>query len=267
MSRMHKLRVDDIEAGPHARPIEQTHVAALAQSMEALGLRMPIEVQMTNGEHAALVTGLHRLMAAKQLGWEEIEVRVLEEGELDEFDLQLWQIDENLQRRELSEPEFAEHEERRRQIVEAKLSVQTLRQEWECADQKTRLIFLDWITRQPDGGAGGDIDGDTHRVFLGWATRQLDEQDAGQAEPVAGAPEAAPAAPAEIPATEADTAVQDEAPAVEADDPPPTEEQPAAAMAGGHPILRAVRGHAAEDPAKRPARRASRFLSLGAARD
>ncbi len=268
MPRMQKLFVDGIEAGPHARPIEQTHVAALAQSMEALGLRTPIEVQMTDGEHAMLVTGLHRLMAARQLGWEEIEVRVLEEGELDEFDLQLWQIDENLMRRELSEPELAEHKARRQQIVEGKLSVQTLQREWESAGQKTRLTFLDWIKRQADGGgaAGGDIDRDTQREFLGWVKQQLDEQDAGQAEPVAGAPEAVEAAPAEIPETEADTAValQDEAPAAEIDVPPPTAEQPAAAMAGGHPLLRAVRlgGGAAQEPAKLRARRASWNLAL-----
>ncbi len=67
MPRMQKLSVDGIEAGTHARPIEQTHVTALAQSMEALGLRTPIEVQMTDGEHAMLVTGMHRLMAATRV--------------------------------------------------------------------------------------------------------------------------------------------------------------------------------------------------------
>ena len=259
MSRMHSMRVDGIEAGPHARSIEQAHVAALAQSMEALGLRTPIEVQMTNGEHAVLVTGLHRLMAARQLGWEEIEVRVLEEGELDEFDLQLWQIDENLLRRELREPELVEHEARRQQIVQSKLSVQTLRQDWERADQTARVTFLDWIKRQADGAAGGDIGRDTQRVFMGRAKQQLDEQDAGQAQPVAGALEAVE--PAEVPATEA-MAVQDAA--AQVDDPPSAEEQPA--RAGGHPLLRAVRRGAAQEPAEQPARRASRFLSLGTAR-
>ena len=271
MSRMHKMRVDGIEPGPHARPIEQTHVAALAQSMDALGLRIPIDVRVAEGGFAELVTGLHRLMAAKQLGWEEIEVRLLEDGELDEFDLQLWQIDENLLRRELAGPELAEHKVRRQQIVEAKLSVQTLQQEWQRAGQKTRLTFLDWIKRQADGdgAAGGDMGGETQRVFMGWAKQQSDEQDAGQVQPVAGAleanePEAVEPALAEIPATEPSAAVQDVAPAAQVDDPPPAEEQPA--RAGGHPLLRAVRRGAAQEPAERPARRASRFLSLGTAR-
>ena len=60
-----------------------------------------------------LVTGHHRLAAAKKLGWEEIPAIKLY---MDDIDRQLWEIDENLMRAELNPTELGEHITRRAEL-------------------------------------------------------------------------------------------------------------------------------------------------------
>src|SRR5262249_41161721 len=89
------------------------------KSMSEIGLKTPITVRlMKRGiepdgpfvtDHR-LVAGRHRLEAAKQLGWEEINAFVLES---DDVDAELWAVDENLQRNELNALEQADHVARR----------------------------------------------------------------------------------------------------------------------------------------------------------
>ena len=62
-----------------------------------------------------LVAGLHRLEAAKVLGWTEIHVI---EVEMDDVDRELWEIDENLIRADLTPTEEGEHLKRRKELWE-----------------------------------------------------------------------------------------------------------------------------------------------------
>lgn len=65
--------VAEIETGARLRPADQAAVAALAASMNAEGLMQPIGVTREDGASGyRLIWGLHRLEAARQLGWERI---------------------------------------------------------------------------------------------------------------------------------------------------------------------------------------------------
>ena len=110
------FRVEDIEVVDRKRAVDPDVVASLAKSIDAMGLRTPITVRVVdefvydNGEVVydalVLVTGLHRLEAVKQLGWERIECFIFE-GD-DEIDAALWEISENLHRADLTQKERAD---------------------------------------------------------------------------------------------------------------------------------------------------------------
>lgn len=72
----------------------------LANSMESIGLQQPIVVQKKDDRYA-IVIGQRRYLAAKQLGWEEISARILEEA-VDELQAKVLSFSENVQRRELA---------------------------------------------------------------------------------------------------------------------------------------------------------------------
>lgn len=102
-----KIIVDDIDQNSHARPLNKEAVAVLAESMNAIGLKTPITVRKTKilrhnvgKDGYEVVSGQHRLEAAKMLGWEEIECFVTED---DYRACRLWEISENLHRAELSQ--------------------------------------------------------------------------------------------------------------------------------------------------------------------
>ena len=109
--KVEHLYVENIETHDRMRALNDNAVGTIAESMEKIGLRTPISVRYyserpdgfpAGGTDDALVlmTGAHRLAAAKRLGWEKIECFVHYEG--DEIDAQLWEIAENLHRAELS---------------------------------------------------------------------------------------------------------------------------------------------------------------------
>lgn len=87
-------------------------VSGLAASMGQLGLLQPIHV--TDDFH--LIAGFHRLAAAKLLKWDAIDAYVFTGSALD---AELIQIDENLQRVDLTVAERSEHLARRKAIYEA----------------------------------------------------------------------------------------------------------------------------------------------------
>jgi transcriptional regulator with XRE-family HTH domain len=86
---------------------------ALAESMSEIGLLHPIGVSEEN----VLIYGLHRLRAANDLGWEEIDARVIGG---DELDRELAEIDENLTDYALTVWEQGEHIARREEIMQAR---------------------------------------------------------------------------------------------------------------------------------------------------
>ena len=109
--KLQQFDVSAIEVHGRLRAIKEAGVEAVAASLASIGLRTPISVRyfeerpegMPPGETAdavVLLTGAHRLEAAKRLGWDKIECFVYFDG--DEVDAQLWEIAENLHRSELT---------------------------------------------------------------------------------------------------------------------------------------------------------------------
>lgn len=106
------------------RPVVKAHVSVLADSLKAIGLQTPITVRactrVRDGRDAdayEIVAGRHRYEAALSLNWTEIDAFVME-GSAD--DAELWEIDENFARAELTEAQKADHHARRRRILLAK---------------------------------------------------------------------------------------------------------------------------------------------------
>ena len=122
------VRIDDIEALPGRRPISPDAVERIAGSMSAIGLRIPITVRYladrpssdgSADDSIVLVTGAHRLAAARSLGWEKIDAYLVE---CDDTDAELWEISENLHRAELTALERQEQIARWVELTDAKLA-------------------------------------------------------------------------------------------------------------------------------------------------
>jgi len=107
-----KITISEIKVNPGRRPINLDGISELARSISEIGLLNPITIDQ---EHT-LVAGLHRLEAAKRLGWTENESNVCT---LDALQTELAEIDENVVRTELSVIEYGELLERRKEIYEA----------------------------------------------------------------------------------------------------------------------------------------------------
>ena len=95
-----RMRVRDIRVGNRIRS-RPGDLTALAESMRRVGLLQPILVD----EKHRLVAGFRRLEAAKRLGWESIDVRVVEIT--DKKDRLLMEADENVTRRDFTPEELA----------------------------------------------------------------------------------------------------------------------------------------------------------------
>lgn len=126
-----RIAVEDIHVGDRLRRASPERVAALAQSIKDIGLMTPISVRDVAGpvridgedvwEVPVLVAGLHRLEAAKQLGWKDIECLIVSEKDID---AQLWEISENLHRAELTAIERSEMTAKYASLCEQKVSRQ-----------------------------------------------------------------------------------------------------------------------------------------------
>ena len=115
-----RLYVDDIEIGGARRTPDPDKVKALAESMREIGLQHPISVWSPDGNETILLSaGLHRLEAAKLLGWEEIECKFLVLGDIDR---RMWEIAENLHRAELTQLEHDEQVDEWIKLVDKKRS-------------------------------------------------------------------------------------------------------------------------------------------------
>ncbi|MFA4974930.1 MAG: ParB N-terminal domain-containing protein [bacterium] len=113
------IDVDAIKVPLHRRQLSESAVASMMESIRNLGMRTPITVRMLDEEATSepeLVTGGHRLEAAKRLGWERIECFVVEH-ESDAL-ARLWEIDENLIRHALSPAQEAAAIAERKAIYE-----------------------------------------------------------------------------------------------------------------------------------------------------
>jgi ParB family chromosome partitioning protein len=107
-----ELEIEAIEVPrTRLRRLQPGIVADLAQSMSRIGQLSPIVVGQDG-----LIAGVHRLEAAKQLGWRTIR-SVITEDRSAGF-LRLIEIDENLMRADLSPAERAAHQAERKEIYE-----------------------------------------------------------------------------------------------------------------------------------------------------
>lgn len=111
-----KILVSEIDAGKRLREIDPAQVAALQESFVEVGLRTPITVRKNPdkvGKKYLLTAGGHRLAAAVELDWEVIPAFIINESELD---AELWEVDENLARSELSPADRAMFTFRRKEL-------------------------------------------------------------------------------------------------------------------------------------------------------
>jgi ParB family chromosome partitioning protein len=117
------ILLEFIEIGDRHRSINEDGVQSLMSSMQEIGIQTPITAREVPhpdgpdyGESWVLITGAHRLEAAKRLGWTRIDVRSL--SSISEVDAELWEIDENLMRSELTPAQRAKHLVRRQELWE-----------------------------------------------------------------------------------------------------------------------------------------------------
>jgi len=106
------IPVDQICHRPDARRRTDDALAALADSIEKVGLINPIRVR-ASGVGFEVVAGSHRLQAVDSLGWHEVPCLVVAD---DDLHAELAMIDENLCRAELSPAERGAQTARRKAI-------------------------------------------------------------------------------------------------------------------------------------------------------
>lgn len=99
------------------RPSNEDKVCALEDSFKTSGQLQPIIVKRT-ADGYRLIAGLHRLLAARKLGWTTIRAEITDFETED--DLRLAEIDENLIRAELSPAQVASFTAKRKEIYERK---------------------------------------------------------------------------------------------------------------------------------------------------
>lgn len=104
------IKINDIVINSRKRKLNENKVKELAESMKLIGQLEPITVTSGN----VLLAGLHRVEAAKMLGWDEIKAELFEGNELE---CELAEIDENLMRNDLTVLEQGEHLARRQELI------------------------------------------------------------------------------------------------------------------------------------------------------
>ena len=107
-----RIPINKIKINPGRRDTKPRYVEELARSITAVGLLHPITIDQDN----TLIAGLHRLEAAKLLGWSEIECTV---SSADGLQAELAEIDENFVRAGLSHRELGDLLLRRKELYES----------------------------------------------------------------------------------------------------------------------------------------------------
>ena len=107
-----RVQINMIKVKPGRRTAVPEHIKELSKSIAEVGLLNPITVD----REFTLIAGLHRLEAAKLLGWTEIECTV---SSLEGLQAELAELDENFVRSELSTVEYGELLLRRKEIYES----------------------------------------------------------------------------------------------------------------------------------------------------
>lgn len=105
------ININDIKINPGRREAALEDVQRLSESIAEVGMMNPITITSDHN----LIAGLHRLEAAKRLGWTEIECTI---SDMDELHTELAEIDENVIRTGLSDLELSDLLARRKKIYE-----------------------------------------------------------------------------------------------------------------------------------------------------
>ena len=132
------VKLDDIVIDEGPRPLNEEAVARLARSMSEIGMHTPISVVFAgfakdhNGNNnrtlLKVVSGRHRIAAAKSLGWSEIEairfdysphVEALPDDANVDALAEMWAIAENLHRLDLTKDERDRQIRRYAELLEA----------------------------------------------------------------------------------------------------------------------------------------------------
>lgn len=111
------IALENIESGERKRPLDDAHVKHLAASIKEIGLQTPITVMARkddDGWRSILVAGAHRLEALRLNGEDGADCFVLPD---DQDAADLWEIDENFARAELTDAQRADHHVRREVIL------------------------------------------------------------------------------------------------------------------------------------------------------
>jgi ParB family chromosome partitioning protein len=108
------MRIEDVElvkitVSPKRRPISKATVNAIAGSILNVGLQNPIGLT----EDYRLIHGRHRLEAYRQLGWDKIPASI---HDVDDVHAALAEIDENIQRKQLTAAEECKALARRKEL-------------------------------------------------------------------------------------------------------------------------------------------------------
>ena len=106
-----RIPISEIKINPGRREVLSKRVSELAKSIAEVGLLNPITLNRDN----TLIAGLHRLEAAKLLGWAEVDCTV---SSLEGLQAELAEIDENFVRTDLSTIEYGDLLLRRKEIYE-----------------------------------------------------------------------------------------------------------------------------------------------------
>lgn len=111
------IELDSFEWSASRRPVDPANVARLAASIREVGLQTPLTVRLRPeglDTRVILVAGRHRLEALRTLGEQFADCQVI----ADDDDLaELWEIDENFARAELTDAQRADHHVRREAIL------------------------------------------------------------------------------------------------------------------------------------------------------
>jgi hypothetical protein len=110
------IAIDNIRVDTRLRRLDRAHLKFIADSISKIGLKTPIHIAKVDDRYR-LVAGFHRLEACRQLGHQEIAAVVVD---MDDITRQIWEIDENLARAELTAAEEAIHLARRKELYELK---------------------------------------------------------------------------------------------------------------------------------------------------
>jgi len=102
--KVYNVAIAKIKVVGKRRAVDPKKVQELADSIPEIGLRTPLTVRKA-GNVTRLITGLHRLEAARRLGWEKVPVVYIKGGKKV---ARLWEISENLHRAELTVMEESE---------------------------------------------------------------------------------------------------------------------------------------------------------------